>query len=87
MAGNLNRVQVYLDPDNVELVDEMVSQIRINRSQVIRDLVSAVALNYGQTAVLLQRDKPEKSVLRQMRGAFKGRTTDLGLRVDEIYLS
>jgi len=84
--NQLTRVQVYLNPDDLSFIDQIVSGIKINRSQIIRDAVSAVANNYVKTVNLITRSKkPRVKTWIELIGFETSKTGDLGLRVDEIY--
>lgn len=84
--NQLTRVQVYLNPKDLSLVDEIASEIKIKRSQIIRDLVSSVANSYAKTTDLLKISrKPNLKTWMELKGSEVSKTGDLGLRVDEIY--
>ena len=84
--NQLTRIQVYVDPDNLAVVDEIAKGIKIKRSQIIRDVVASVANSYAKTAELLKTDrKPNLKTWLELKGVEKSKTGDLGLRVDEIY--
>ena len=85
--NQLTRVQVYLDPDDVGLLDRMARRIRIKRSQIIRDATKAVAVKYAETASMLEAKPSRKSPLADLVGIEKSRTGRIGLNIDEIYLS
>lgn len=84
--NQLTRVQVYLNPDDVSLVDEIASQIKIKRSQIIREAVAAATNVYVKTIDLLKTSrKPKLTTWLELAGVEKSKSSDLGLRVDEIY--
>ena len=85
--NQLIRVQLYLDPDNLSLVDELAKEIRVSRSQIIRDALDAVATRYVQTKELIKPKKSQKNALLAMIGIDKSKTGTVGLNVDEIYLN
>ena len=77
---------MYLDPNDLSLVDEISTELRIKRSQIIRDLATSVANAYAKTAAVLKSDrKPRLTTWLQLAGVERSMTGDLGLRVDEIY--
>ena len=86
MNSQLVRVQAYLDPQNLEKIDEIARGINISRSQIIRDALAAVANGYIKTINLLtQTHKPKIKTWLELAGVEESKTGDLGLRVDEIY--
>lgn len=86
MNNQLARVQVYLDPTDVSLVDELSATVRVKRSQVIRDAVKAVAKRYVDTAVLVEAKKPKRNPLLDLVGIGTSKTGTVGLNIDEMYL-
>lgn len=86
MNNQLTRVQVYLDPHDVTLIDRVAKRLKIKRSQIIRDATKAVALRYGRTYELLE-SKPLKikNPLFDLIGFEKSKTGTVGLNVDDIY--
>lgn len=86
MTNQLTRIQVYVEPDNLELVDEIAREIKIKRSQIIRDVVASVVNAYVKTINLLKLGKkPKLKTWLELKGTEVSKTGDLGLRVDEIY--
>lgn len=85
MNYTMARVQVYLNPQDVNLVDVIAEKINIKRSQVIRDAISAIALRYAEVAQFLTVKKPLRNPLLELVGMEKSKTGKVGLNVDEIY--
>lgn len=84
--NQLTRVQVYLDPNDLSLIDEIASIIKVRRSQIIREALKAVANTYIKTIDLLQTaHKPKIKTWLELAGIEESKTGDLGSRVDEIY--
>lgn len=81
----LTRVQVYLNPQDVGLLDELARLINIKRSQIIRDVTGAVAARYEQTAAFLLAKKPKTNPLLELIGIEKSKTGRASLNVDDIY--
>ena len=86
MNSQLVRVQVYVNPDNLSKVDELVKEIKITRSQIIRDALDAVVIRYIKTKHLLKPIKNKKNALIAMSGVGISKTGKVGLNIDEIYL-
>lgn len=85
--NQLTRVQVYLNPDNLSLVDELSRELNVSRSQIMRDALDAVATRYVKAKELIKPKKSRKNALLAMIGIEKSKTGTVGLNVDEIYLN
>jgi len=85
--NQLTRVQVYLDPYDVVVLDQIARQIKIKRSQIIRDATKAVARRYADTISLLETKPTQKNPLTELIGIETSKTGQIGLNIDEIYLS
>lgn len=85
MNYNMARVQVYLNPQDVGVLDVLAEQINIKRSQILRDVTNAVATRYEQVALFLAAKKPAKNPLLELIGMEKSKTGKVGLNVDEVY--
>ena len=85
MNINLARVQVYLDPEDVSALDQLAKEIKITRSQIIRDATKAVANRYLETKRLLSSKPPKGNPLRDLIGIETSRTGKVGLSIDDIY--
>lgn len=68
----MKRYQVYLDPHNVGILDEVAEISDFTRSQLIREAVEGAAARVGNLLAFL---KPPKS----------GSEVNLSETVDEIY--
>lgn len=87
MNANLTRVQVYLDPENLALIDQMAKAVKVRRSQIIRDALDAVAIRYTQMTKLIKPKKYKRNPLLELSGIDVSKTGTVGLNVDEIYLN
>ena len=87
MNYTMARVQVYLDPQDVDILDTIATKIKIKRSQIIRDLTKAVTQRYSQIATILAGKTTAKNPLLDLAGAFTSKTGKVGLNVDKIYLN
>ncbi|OIN89037.1 hypothetical protein COW80_03905 [Candidatus Beckwithbacteria bacterium CG22_combo_CG10-13_8_21_14_all_01_47_9] len=85
MNYTMARVQVYLDPQDVDILDTIAEKVRIKRSQIIRDLTKTVALRYSQVAQLLTAKKSLKNPLLELGGIEVSKTGRASINVDEIY--
>ena len=75
-------------PQQVEFLDLLSGKIGVTRSQILRDLAEAVAVQYYNVAefVSAKPAKASKNPLYDLIGAEKSKTGTIGLNVDEIYL-
>ena len=83
--AQLTRVQVYLDPEDVLLLDQLATQIQVTRSQIIRDATKAVATRYERVSQLLDTKTAKANALRNLVGVGVSKTGKVGMNVDEIY--
>lgn len=80
------RVQVYLNPPDVAHMDELADTIRIKRSQIIRDAVLGVNLQYHQLVGYLKaKNKPRVNPLLSLSGIGTYKSKKFNVQVDEIY--
>lgn len=86
MNGQLTRIQVYLDPTDVSLLDQLAGHIKITRSQIIRDATHSVATRYARVARVLATPSASPNPLTELIGVEQSKTGRIGLNVDEIYL-
>lgn len=87
MNYNLDRVQVYLDPYHVSQLDQIAKTIRVKRSQIIRDAVSAIAQRYTDVTTFLTplRHPKSKNAFLTFAGIGISKTGKLSENIDEIY--
>jgi len=78
----MTRVQVYLDPKHIDILDLLASQAGTSRSQAIREAVEVVGKRVKRVK------KSGKNPLLKMAGAagHVPSRKDLARNVDEIYL-
>ncbi len=86
--NQMQRVQVYLDPKNLSIIDSIVKGIGISRSQIIRDALEAIANHYVEVSFTHteRKKKDKKDPLEELIGCGQSKTGTVGLNVDEIYL-
>lgn len=86
MNGQLHRVQVYLDPNDVTLLDQLAGHVKITRSQIIRDATHSVASAYARVARVLATPPASPNPLADLIGIEQSKTGRIGLNIDDIYL-
>lgn len=85
---NLSRIQVYMEPEQLQFLDYLSGRIKVTRSQIIRDLARPVTLVYEKVARFLA-EKPKKSTrnpLLDLCGIEQSKTGHVAENIDEIYL-
>lgn len=85
MNMNLLRTQVYLDGEDISLLDELARQIRMTRSQIIRDATRAVAYQYAKLVQLTLGKSQRTNPLKELVGLEESKTGRVGLSVDDQY--
>lgn len=84
--NNLVRVQLYLDPENLSLVDEIASELKVSRSQIIRDAIEeSVKKNTKKLKPFKIKRKSNLKLWMNLIGIEKSKTGTVGLNVDDIY--
>jgi len=84
--NQLSRVQVYLDPKNLSVIDNVAMGVKVSRSLIIRDAVAAATNSYARAFRLLRGTvKAKRNPLLDLIGIEKSKTGTVGLNVDEIY--
>lgn len=82
----MNRYQIYLDPKDVNVLDELAGLTTFSRSQIIRDVISEMAGKYDKLLEAHAKKSLKNNPLLKMAGFAKGGNPGLSRRVDEIYL-
>ncbi|MBI4064913.1 CopG family transcriptional regulator [Candidatus Gottesmanbacteria bacterium] len=82
----MNRYQVYLDPQSVQSTDELARSLDISRSQIIRDVVSRVILEYKKILSIRNYVSPDQNPILKMIGMGQTSKKHVSKNVDEIYL-
>ena len=84
MSKQLVRVQVYLEPENLNIIDRIAKEERLTRSKVIRDAIEKHAKRLVKKTPKIKWK--QKSALMEMGGIEVSKTGTVGLNIDEIYL-
>lgn len=82
----MHRYQVYLDPQTVESTDDLARSLDISRSQIIRDVVSRVILEYKKILSIRNYVSPAQNPILEMIGMGKTSKKHVSENIDEIYL-
>lgn len=85
MVYIMNRYQIYLDPASVGTIDDIASGLDLNRSHVIRDVISRVAREYAKMLGVARTWSKNNDPLLKMAGIGKSSTGNISQDVDSIY--
>ena len=85
--SNLNRYQIYLDPESIESIDDLADELNISRTRLIRNAVERLADQYEKIINAKNKYSWKKNPLLKMAGIIKKTDTDkiLSQNIDEIY--
>lgn len=82
----MKRYQMYLEPKSVVVIDDLSRALDISRSQIVRDVISRITLEYKKLLTAAAPMRRVKNPLLQMAGFAKGLPSHLSQHVDDIYL-
>lgn len=86
MVYIMNRYQIYLDPEDVNILDELARLTSFSRSQIIRDVISRMAKQYEKLLENHHKKQMKYNPLLKMAGFAKGPHKDISHNVNDIYL-
>lgn len=81
----MNRYQIYLDPATVGTMDTVATNLGLNRSKVIRDVLNRIAREYAKMFEVTRTWSKKDDPLLKMAGIGKSSTGKLSQDVDSIY--
>lgn len=82
----MKRYQMYLDPIQVDTIDEIARLAKISRSEIVRDVVSLLTRKYAK--LIKNPKKNKKNIYKafdKIVGIAKLGDPKAYLKVDEIY--
>lgn len=82
----MNRYQIYLDPKDVNILDELARLTSFSRSQIIRDVINKMAKQYEKLLEAKTKRSLKNNPLLKMAGFAKGPNKDISHHVNDIYL-
>lgn len=82
----MNRYQLYLDPKDVGILDELARLTSFSRSQIIRDVIARMARVYEKLLETQSRKRSENDPILKMAGFAKGPDKNISENIDEDYL-
>lgn len=86
MVYIMNRYQIYLDPKDVNILDELARLTNFSRSQIIRDVIDKMAKEYGRLLETVEKKRLKDNPLLKMAGFAKGPTKNISQNINEDYL-
>lgn len=82
----MNRYQIYLKSESVEVLDNLAKLTNLSRSQIIRDVIDKMAKEYERLLTKTEASRMKNNPLLKMAGFAKGPGKDISHNVNEIYL-
>lgn len=82
----MNRYQIYLYPEDVNVLDELARLTDFSRSQIIRDVISKMTKEYGRLLETVEKKRLKNNPLLQMAGFAKGGSPGISRNANQIYL-
>lgn len=82
----MNRYQIYLDPKDVSILDELAKLTNFSRSQIIRDVIDKMARAYEKLLEAQFRKRSKNDPILKMAGFAKGPAKNISQNIDEDYL-
>lgn len=81
----MHRYQIYLEPTDISVLDELAQLTNFSRSQIIRDVINKMAKEYKKLLEATEKRRMNNNPLLKMAGFAKGDDPGLSMRVNEIY--
>lgn len=82
----MNRYQIYLDPKDVNILDELARLTSFSRSQIIRDVINKMAKEYEKLLETNRKKSLKNNPLLKMAGFAKGGKPGISRNANQIYL-
>lgn len=82
----MQRYQIYLDPKDVNILDELARLTSFSRSQIIRDVIDKMAREYRKLLEATEKSRIKHNPLLKMAGFAKGPNKNISQNVNDIYL-
>lgn len=82
----MNRYQIYLDPKDVNILDELAKLTSFSRSQIIRDVIDKMAKEYKKILEATEKKRIRNNPLLKMAGFAKGPTKNISQNIKKDYL-
>lgn len=82
----MQRYQIYLKPQTVDILTDLAKDLDMSRSQIIRDVIDRMAKEYEKLIKAGETLRMKNNPLLKMAGFAKGPKRDISRNVDDIYL-
>ncbi len=82
----MQRYQIYLKPQTVNVLNNLARDLNISRSQIIRDVIDRMAKEYEKLIKVGETLRMKNNPLLKMAGFAKGPNRDISKNADDIYL-
>ena len=82
----MQRYQIYLKPQSVNILADLAKDLNISRSQIIRDVIDRMAKEYEKLIKAGETLRMKNNPLLKMAGFAKGPDRDISRNVNDIYL-
>lgn len=82
----MQRYQIYLEPRDVNILDELARLTSFSRSQIIRDVIAKMAKEYEKVLEKQTKKNLKNNPFLKMAGMAKGGSKNISKNIDEIYL-
>lgn len=82
----MHRYQIYLDPRDVSVLDELARLTTFSRSQIVRDVISEMAGKYEKLLEANTKRSLKNNPLLKMAGFAKGGSPGISRNANQIYL-
>lgn len=81
----MTRYQIYLNPQSVQIIDQLATQLDANRSQIIRDVIDRIAAEYKKFLTATKASRSNNPLL-EMAGFAKSPTGKVSEDLKKQYL-
>ena len=82
----MNRYQIYLNPNSVDILDQLSKELHLSRSQIIRDIIDRMAKVYERLLEVQFKKRAKDDPILKMAGFAKGPTKNISQNINEDYL-
>lgn len=82
----MQRYQIYLKPQSVNILTDLAKGLNVSRSQVIRDVIDRMAKEYEKLIKAGEALKMKNNPLLKMAGFAKGGKPGISRNANQIYL-
>ena len=82
----MQRYQIYLKPQSVNILADLAKDLNISRSQIIRDVIDRMAKEYEKLIKARETLRMRNNPLIKMAGFAKGGKPGISRNANQIYL-